>query len=67
MTEIFDSMDRAALEAEKELYKLPKESVLVIADWWSKYYLSAGHKRLGRLLVKYQSRRELAEMAGGLK
>ena len=43
--------DEAAAIAAEELKKLPKEQVKVVADWWAKHYMSAGHKRLGRLLV----------------
>ena len=45
------SFDAAAAVAAEELKKLPTEQVKVVADWWAKYYLTAGHKRLGRLLV----------------
>jgi hypothetical protein len=46
-----NSFDEAAAIAAEELKKLPPEQVKVVADWWAKYYMSAGHKRLGRLLV----------------
>ncbi|HKM78888.1 MAG TPA: hypothetical protein VJZ03_07400 [Candidatus Bathyarchaeia archaeon] len=45
------AFDEAAAVAAEELKKLPAEQVKVVADWWAKYYLTAGHKRLGRLLV----------------
>lgn len=45
------AFDDAAAVAAEELKKLPAEQVKVVADWWAKYYLTAGHKRLGRLLV----------------
>jgi len=45
------AFDDAASVAAEELKKLPPEHVKVVADWWAKYYLTAGHKRLGRLLV----------------
>jgi len=45
------SFDDAAAVAAEELKKLPAEQVKVVADWWAKYYMTAGHKRLGRLLV----------------
>jgi hypothetical protein len=38
--------DEAAAIAAEELKKLPQEQVKVVADWWAKYYMSAGHKRL---------------------
>ena len=43
--------DEAAALAAEELKKLPPDQVKVVADWWAKYYMTAGHKRLGRLLV----------------
>jgi len=45
------AFDEAALVAAEELKKLPIEQVKIVADWWAKYYMTAGHKRLGRLLV----------------
>ena len=45
------AFDEAALVAAEELKKLPAEQVKIVADWWAKYYMTAGHKRLGRLLV----------------
>jgi len=46
-----EAMDRAAIEAGEELDQIPRETILPIAEWWSKWYLKAGHKRLGRILV----------------
>lgn len=46
-----NSFDEAAAVAAEELKTLPAEHVKVVADWWAKHYMSAGHKRLGRLLV----------------
>lgn len=56
-------MDDAALEAEKELsmvmsgedlsgdtqYLLPGIDYMI--DWWDRWYMKAGHKRLGRTLA----------------
>jgi len=50
--EIIEAMDKAAEEAAKELETLDVEAVRVVAGWWKKWYLKAGHKRLGRLLVR---------------
>jgi hypothetical protein len=45
-------MDEAAKEAEKELLEhFDQWSARAVAKWWTKWYLKAGHKRLGRLLV----------------
>ncbi len=46
-----DPMDNAAMKAADELAELPKEAVVVVAKWWKKWYMSAGHKRLGRVLI----------------
>lgn len=54
MQEYQKRMDEAAKEAAKELVgALPADAVEVVAEWWAKWYRQAGHKRLGRLLVKY--------------
>ena len=49
---IIAQMDEAAAEAEKELAGMDTEAVRSGREWWKKYYLQAGHKRLGRILVK---------------
>ena len=46
-----EAMDAAAKEAEQDLENLSGEAVKSLSDWWAKWYLGAGHKRLGRLLV----------------
>jgi|HubBroStandDraft_1064217.scaffolds.fasta_scaffold223329_2 hypothetical protein len=46
-------MDNAAEEAHKELIEhLNEWNARAVANWWAKWYLKAGHKRLGRLLVE---------------
>lgn len=49
---VLAEMDAAAREAEKDLATLDQAVVETIAAWWLKWYITAGHKRLGRLLVK---------------
>ncbi len=44
-------MDAAAEVAATELRSLDPNSVKLIANWFAKHYLKAGHKRLGRVLV----------------
>lgn len=46
-----EEMDSAAKEAEQDLENLEAEAVKAMSDWWAKWYLKAGHKRLGRVLV----------------
>jgi hypothetical protein len=45
------AMDDAASDAENDLNNLPDEVVNPMADWWYRWYMKAGHKRLGRILV----------------
>jgi len=56
-----EAMDRAATEAKEELDQIPKETLLSVARWWSKWYLRAGHKRLGRILVSIAKEKEVEE------
>ena len=49
---VLAEMDAAADEAEKELTTLDQAAVSIVAAWWSKWFMKAGHKRLGRLMVK---------------
>jgi hypothetical protein len=45
-------MDEAAAEARTKLEKnIGSWSALDVAAWWKESYMSAGHKRLGRILV----------------
>jgi ribosomal protein S27AE len=52
LSETLAEMDAAAVEAEKELQGLNYTSVHEMAAWWLKWFMKAGHKRLGRMLVK---------------
>lgn len=49
---VLAEMDAAAQEAEKDLATLDQAAVQTIAVWWSKWFMKAGHKRLGRIMVK---------------
>ena len=49
-------MDSATDQAETAMNSLPRGVVETMADWWSQWYLSAGHRRLGRLLLSHKSR-----------
>ena len=55
-----EQMDNAAEAAREELQEMLHEptpettfesDVDRIADWWRKWYLLAGHKRLGRIIM----------------
>jgi len=49
---VLAEMDTAAEEAEKDLATLDQAAVETIAAWWAKWYMKAGHKRLGRIMVR---------------
>ena len=49
-------MDAAAREAAAELNDLPAEHVVTVAAWWVKHFATAGHKRLGRALIKQHTK-----------
>lgn len=57
--QILAEMDAAALEAEKEFTEMRANSDKatfeaihgLIASWWKRWYLKAGHKRLARILM----------------
>jgi hypothetical protein len=45
-------MDQAAAQAKEELQQhFGNWSAKELAAWWIRWYLKAGHKRLGRILV----------------
>ncbi len=45
-------MDAAAEKAKADLLKtVPVEARKAVADWWTRHYLDAGHKRLARVLL----------------
>lgn len=48
-------MDTAATDAQMELADgdISEDALRVVANWWKKWYLSAGHKRLARILLEY--------------
>lgn len=50
------AMDNAATDAENDLVNYDQEPFQIVADWWAKWYLKAGHKRLARILLEYKSK-----------
>lgn len=50
--DVVNAMNEAADAAEDILKKMSKEEVESVGKWWQEWYLKAGHKRLGRILVK---------------
>ena len=59
--EILAGMDEAAKQAKEDFEKLPEEIKKHASKWVYKWYLKAGYKRLGRLLVAYAKERAKAE------
>lgn len=51
-------MDLAAEEAAKELD--PGWTAQELAQWWAKWYMKTGHKRLGRLIVALSAKKEIS-------
>ena len=52
---IVTGMDEAAIQAQNDLSKIVDLEALEkshIVEWWEKWYRKAGHKRLGRILIK---------------
>ena len=52
MTTMQQKMDEAAEEARQGLKMLNEDAVLVIAAWIKKHYLTAGYKRLCKVLME---------------
>ena len=44
-------MDNARERAAIALAQLPNDAVKTLANWWNQWYGTAGHRRLGRLLL----------------
>jgi len=51
-SDVLAKMDAAAEEAEKDLATLDRAAIEAVAAWWLKWFMKAGHKRLGRIMVK---------------
>jgi len=54
--QVREKMDAAAVQAEEEfgeLFDQNPEAVRTIGEWWNRWFMKAGHKRLGRILVRY--------------
>jgi hypothetical protein len=58
--EIMKDMDEAAKQARIELENsIGIWTATELANWWSKWFLKAGHKRLGRMLISVSKDRDL--------
>jgi len=47
------AMDNAAADAQNELVDMPDEALTLVANWFDRWYMKAGYKRLGRVLLEY--------------
>jgi len=47
-----EKMDQAAQGAKKDLDTIPNDYIISLANWWKKWYMKAGHKRLARVLLQ---------------
>jgi len=59
--EILAGMDDAARQAKDDFDHLPDETKKIVAAWLRKWYLKAGYRRLGRILVGYAKELEKAK------
>lgn len=50
-----EDLDKAASEARQELDTLELDEATMdkLGEWWRKWYMKAGHKRLARKLLQY--------------
>lgn len=48
-------LDRMARMASKSSNKCQQKALAAIADWWQRWYVHAGHKRLGRMVLKLRT------------
>lgn len=51
--EILAGMDEAARQAKDDFDRLSDETKKLASGWLRKWYLKAGYRRLGRILVGY--------------
>ena len=56
MSTVAEQMDLAAGDAEKDLEGIPEEELKKVGDWVQKWYMSAGYKRLAKILRQYAGR-----------
>uniref|UniRef100_A0A7C4XEF9 PFL domain-containing protein n=1 Tax=candidate division WOR-3 bacterium TaxID=2052148 RepID=A0A7C4XEF9_UNCW3 len=56
--ELLANMDRAASQAKEEFDSLSDDVKIEFARWMRKWYLKAGYRRLGRIVVAYAKEME---------
>jgi hypothetical protein len=52
-----EAMDQAATDAQNELVDMSDEALTIVANWFDRWYMKAGYKRLGRILVEHADRK----------
>jgi hypothetical protein len=57
-------MDEALKKAEEDFSRLSAEARAIVTCWWREWYLEAGHRRLGRILVSFAIGKEVTFAAG---
>jgi len=56
-----EEMDTNAKQAQDVLISITEKTevtVFDVAEWWSDWYLKCGHKRLGRVLLRFKPEKE---------
>lgn len=51
-----EEMDRNTMEAEDILISLTEKTEVTVFDvarWWKEHYMRCGHRRLGRVMLKF--------------
>lgn len=51
--QILANMDQAAVQAKQEFTAFPEEAKQLMSEWMRNWYLKAGYRRLGRIMVAY--------------
>ncbi len=53
-----EEMDKCLEKAAIALKSLPQETIQTVAVWWKQWYMTTGHKRLGRLLLIHTNKKK---------
>ena len=52
----YKTMEKSFAENDLAEEGAPSDEALTsVADWWAKWVMKAGHKRLGRILLQYKT------------
>jgi len=47
-----EDMANFATEAQNELIDIEDDAIKALGAWWDKWFMKAGHRRLGRILLE---------------